>query len=163
MLEGIVEKIVFTFNLLKISQATGGSFYSTANAVLVPPFPFGEGYPCYSYSFLYDNHGFLRELGKSDKFTKEKVSKYHEGKFIVAVDVELINAVKKTGVRRITIPHEKIVGMEYRKGSHPKIKRRFCYTAGVYNNSFSADFCKNGYDGFTVGDFLDNEPKSWFI
>lgn len=108
-----------------------------------------QGFPCYTLHFLFNNQGIIRHSGDYRDFPPGKILQYNYGFFVVAADTEqfVIGARRKNYQEEFQ--NERIVKIN--AGAANKI---LMATAELWNKKYSFN---PDHDGFTIGNFLDDD------
>lgn len=149
MLTRIVDEIVVAWNLHMLTGKGKGSLKRTQEeyAFTLGSAGFWKGFSCYNVHYVFNKNGFIKSI---DGILHAPFPEYC-GNLRIAVNIVLPEK------------NERIVKIEYSKKTPEKIRERLIYSIREYNARYGFKEQEPGHDGFTLGDFLDDDPKQWLL
>lgn len=126
-----------------------------------------KDYPCYAISFLFNRRGLIQNFGTVRNLPSQKLKRYSLGTFLVVVDMPSIRAMLERRYDDRNCPkerkeddnpafqQERIVAVYYPEKTLERVVRRLEKTKEAYNKQYGFD---PDYQGFTAGNFLDDDP-----
>jgi len=154
MLDTIVTNLVARYNVRKIAPKgkLRDSFGEDKPTLVNLGKVHGKTYSGYILHFHYDNWGLIRHAGNPRTLFPKEQDGYGKGIFLVAVDMEQARAIAKMRMENTDFKEEKIVDLICTSTMSAQANRRLHSTMHTYNSLFGFN---PDYDGFAVGNFLD--------